>query len=105
MKDFQRIAEDFARRLKAKYGKRIERVILFGSVARHESREDSDVDLLVVTPEPTHDLQWDVADDSLDLLLHEDVLASAIVFTSEEWKKAQETAFGRRVRSEGLALA
>lgn len=34
------------------YGSRMERLVLYGSVARGDSREDSDVDLLVVLSEP-----------------------------------------------------
>lgn len=105
MKDYRTIAEDFARHLKAKYGERIERIILFGSVARGEVREDSDVDLLVVTPEDGLGLQWDVAGDSTELLLREGVLVSALVVTQKEWRKSGGTAFGRRVASEGLSLA
>ena len=105
MKDYRRIAEAFARGLKAKYGDRIQRILLFGSVARGEYREDSDVDLLVVTPEQNLDLQWDVARDATDLLLRDGVLASVLVVTAEQWEKARDTLFGRRVASEGLALA
>jgi predicted nucleotidyltransferase len=104
-KDYRRIAEDFARHLKAAYGARIDRVILFGSVARGDSREDSDVDLLVVTPERDLSLQWDVARDATDLLVREGVLASVLVVTTEQWGRARHTLFGRRVASEGLALA
>lgn len=105
MKDYRKIAEELARHLKAKYGDRIEKVILFGSVARGEYREDSDVDLLVVTRESTLDLQWEVATDSMDLLLRQGVLATALVVTSEEWSKGADSAFRRRVRTEGLVVA
>ncbi len=104
MRDYRSLAEAFARALKARYGSRIERILLLGSVARGEYREDSDVDLLVVTPERTLDLQWDVARDVTDLLLRDGVLASVLVVTAEQWEKARDTFFGRRVASEGLAL-
>ncbi len=99
------IAEEFARELKATYGARIERVILFGSVARGDDREGSDVDLLVVTPEPGLGLQWDVAGDATELLLREGVLVSVLVVTRAEWERSEGTAFARRVAAEGLALA
>jgi len=105
MKDFRKLAVDFARHLKAKYRDRVDRILLFGSVARGEAREGSDVDLLLVTPERTHDLQWDVAQDAMELLVREGVLVSMIVVTAEEWRGSDETLFGRRVRSEGLVLA
>ncbi len=105
MKDYRKIAEDFARHLKAKYGERIERMILFGSVARGEAREDSDVDLIVVTPESTHDLQWEVAGDVMDLLAREGILASVLVLTVGEWRETQDSLFGHRVLAEGRSLA
>jgi len=105
MKDHRRIAEDFARHLKAKYGERIERIILFGSVARGDYGEDSDVDLIVMTPESTHDLQWDIAGDAMDLLTRDGVLPSVLVFTAAEWRETQASLFGHRVLAEGLLLA
>ena len=41
-------AEYFVRLLRERYGDKVERVILFGSVARGKYEEDSDVDILVV---------------------------------------------------------
>lgn len=104
MKDYRQIAEDFARHLKATYGDRIERIILFGSVARGDYRVDSDVDLIVVTPESNHDLQWDVAGDAMDLLARDGVLASVIVVTPAEWRETQASLFGHRVLAEGQVL-
>lgn len=44
----KRIAEDAARRLADAYGDRLRQVVLFGSWARGEAHEESDVDLVVV---------------------------------------------------------
>lgn len=43
-----RIAEEAARQLKAIYGERLRRVVLFGSWVTGEAHEESDVDLIVV---------------------------------------------------------
>jgi predicted nucleotidyltransferase len=43
-----RIAEEAARRLKAVYGDRLRRVVLFGSWVTGEAHEESDVDLIVL---------------------------------------------------------
>ena len=40
------IARDFANSINSKY---IKRIILFGSVARGEDNEDSDIDILIVS--------------------------------------------------------
>ena len=41
-------AEDFARRVRAALGDRVDSIVLYGSVARGEAGPDSDVDVLVV---------------------------------------------------------
>jgi uncharacterized protein len=46
-----RVAEilaDFSRRLKDRFGDRLRQLTLFGSQARGEAREDSDIDVAVV---------------------------------------------------------
>ncbi|MCU0469449.1 MAG: nucleotidyltransferase domain-containing protein [Arcicella sp.] len=48
MKDIQPIIQEFTEQAKAHYGDRLAKIILFGSYARGEAHEDSDVDLLVV---------------------------------------------------------
>ena len=40
--------EEFVRRALVKYGDKIDEIILFGSVARREAREESDIDILVI---------------------------------------------------------
>jgi len=45
---YQYAVAEFLTRVLEKYRDRIERVILFGSVARGEAKEDSDIDILVV---------------------------------------------------------
>ena len=44
----KRIAEEAARRLADAYGDRLRQVVLFGSWARGQAHEESDVDLVVV---------------------------------------------------------
>jgi hypothetical protein len=105
MKDYRRIAEDFARRLKAKYGERIERVILFGSVARGDHREDSDIDLLVVTRDTSWAFRLQLASEAVDVLLREGLYISAKPMDPEEFERTKETLFGRNLRREGLAIA
>ncbi|MBI5000632.1 MAG: nucleotidyltransferase domain-containing protein [Euryarchaeota archaeon] len=44
----QEVIKEFKERIQRLYGKRLVRVILYGSWARNEAREDSDIDLAVV---------------------------------------------------------
>ena len=48
MKDIQPIIQEFTEQAKAHYGDRLSKIILFGSYARGEAHEDSDVDLLLL---------------------------------------------------------
>ncbi|OGS51049.1 MAG: hypothetical protein A3K65_00960 [Euryarchaeota archaeon RBG_16_68_12] len=105
MKDLRRIAEDFARRLKAKYGDRIERVVLFGSVARGDHRADSDVDLLVVTEDTSWAFRLRLAEDATECLAREGVYVSAKPVSPEELAGMKGTLFERNVRTEGHVLA
>jgi predicted nucleotidyltransferase len=47
-KRYQRAVDEFLKRVLDHYRNRIEGVILFGSVARGEAKEDSDIDILVI---------------------------------------------------------
>ena len=47
----RKAADEFARRVAAELGDAVDSVILYGSVARGEAGEESDIDLLVIAPE------------------------------------------------------
>ena len=44
-------ADDYARRVTAALGEKIDSIVLYGSVARDEAGPDSDIDVLVVAPD------------------------------------------------------
>ena len=52
----------FKRALSARFGERVAEVVLFGSVARGQAHEDSDVDVLVVIRELTETERLEVID-------------------------------------------
>lgn len=49
--EYRKAADEFTRRALEEYSDKIDSIILFGSVARGEAKEDSDVDILVVVKE------------------------------------------------------
>ena len=49
---YQQAAAEFARRVTAALDDGLDSIILYGSVARGEARRDSDIDILVVSPDP-----------------------------------------------------
>ncbi len=50
-KRYQKAVDEFVKRTLGKYKDNIDSIILFGSVVRGETREESDIDILVVVKE------------------------------------------------------
>lgn len=70
----------FVKALKEKFGDRIDKIILFGSVARGEDREDSDIDVLIITNYDSFKIQRLVSDIVVDILLRTGVYISVKVY-------------------------
>lgn len=92
--------ESYRGSLREAFGGRLERLVLFGSVARGEARWDSDVDVLVVLDR----VDWrDVAtavDLAADELTERGVLISATVLSEERLEE-----LGQRERRLALDIA
>ena len=77
---------DAARLLKERFSAR--EVILFGSKARGDDDEESDIDLLILTPLP---VSWDerkaINDALFDIELKHGVVISNIIATDVEWNE------------------
>lgn len=105
--DVAQALERFLAEATERFPDRIQRVVLFGSVARGEAREDSDVDLLVV---------WDgsegeairslvpitseiLVDTGVDLAIH------PVSPNRLETLRAADTYFYRNLQQEGVSVA
>ncbi len=100
------IIELFVKTLKKRYGNKIDRIILFGSVARGEDREDSDIDILLVTNYDSFKMQRLVSDIVVDILLKTGVYVSVKVLSSEEYNflKKIKSSFYRSILEEGITI-
>ena len=81
---------------------RLVRVVLFGSRARGDSDEDSDVDLLVLTRGHTSEQERAVIDAATLLSLESDLLLSPLV-REEEWLQS-DAPIVREIHREGVPL-
>ncbi|MHA1364237.1 MAG: nucleotidyltransferase domain-containing protein [Candidatus Freyarchaeota archaeon] len=72
----ERDLREFAERVKKKYKDKIEKIVLFGSLARGEHRETSDTDLLVITSGNSFDMQKRLSEVAVDVLLENGVYVS-----------------------------
>lgn len=95
--------EAFADRLTDEWGREIERIILYGSVARGEARADSDVDVLIVVEDKNaRDIVSEQASSiAFDILLEYDVSVSLNYKTSDEMESQQQYSYVKTVQSEG----
>ena len=85
------------------YGQRLKAVVMFGSYARGDYNENSDLDVMIVLD--TYQSYWDElvrsAELASDLSLENDVTISRMIMTEEQWKK-DDLPVLRNVRAEGV---
>ena len=85
----KKLTSDMVQEYRRVYGKDIETILLFGSYARGDQRNDSDVDIVAIVHGERMDLQerlkeiWDV---SVDIGLENDVVVSATVIPFDEFE-------------------
>ena len=103
--DIQPLLDDLRVRLQDLYGDRLADVILFGSVARGEATDESDVDVLVVLDGPVNHYaeQWQLADLSVDLLDAYGHLVSFVTMSAESLNDRDEP-LSRAIHKEGVRL-
>lgn len=98
--------ETFLRRLSATYGARLLDVRLFGSWARGEAHEHSDVDLLVVLDRVDWETRKAVINLGADVGLEHDLLLSPTVMDRATWAlwTAQRRPLANAIEEEGIRL-
>jgi len=99
------ILDDLKRDLEAIYGDRLVKVILFGSQARGDAEDGSDIDVLVVLRGPVDD--WEEGDRTSEataaVCLRHDVLVERFFVSEDEYADAPVSLL-RNVHREGVAL-
>jgi predicted nucleotidyltransferase len=101
----RRILEDFRERLRALYGPRLRDVILFGSYARGDAEEGSDVDLMVVLDDFADERTEEERVDPIayELSLANDLVISLFVVRAEEYRERMSPLL-LNVRREGVPI-
>ena len=102
----QSALNEFTKRLYGAYPHEIERVILFGSMARRDAREGSDIDVLVVTKSNNRLIKNEITDLAFDIILKYGVDIEPVIFDKMEWARLTKkpTSFVHCVLSEGKNL-
>lgn len=97
---------EFKQRLQKRYGDRLGRLVLYGSYARGDFHEESDVDLLIVlTNEPEPRLQSinELVYLKYDLLIQYGVLLSAKVVSMHTLVSSKSAVY-HFIRKEGVSI-
>lgn len=98
------MARDYCQRLRARLGKNLVSVILYGSRARGDARDGSDFDLIVCVRERTKQAREIVLDVDVEMMNEHDELFVGTLYSEAEWARTRKFPFGRNVDREGLAL-
>ncbi len=100
-----RLIDQVKAHLYERYGEGIKRVVLYGSYARGEQTEDSDVDVLVLVAPSLNprEVRDSLSDLLYDMLLDEGELVSVVVLTENHFEE-RNLPFMLNVRKEGITV-
>jgi predicted nucleotidyltransferase len=103
MREHRKAFEKFRKNLSEELGGSLERLVLFGSVARGEHTQESDVDVLVVLDDRS--LKEQVFEISYDVMLEDDVYISPKVLDNDQFESLKDSSFGKSIQEEMEAYA
>ncbi|MBI5214304.1 MAG: nucleotidyltransferase domain-containing protein [Ignavibacteriae bacterium] len=98
--------KEFSKRIKKSLGKRLLRILLFGSKARGDFHVDSDIDVFIVTKKSTVQIISKIGQVTADIFDEFDVLISPVAYSEYEEQRNLEmhSFFFEDVYKEGIAL-
>ena len=102
------IAAETAARLLAAFPDSIQAIVLYGSVARGDANEHSDIDLLVITP-ADHETRYKIDEIAYDVSCERDNIALVqLVMMPKEWFETEaityRSYFASDIMEQGIAL-
>lgn len=97
------IRHELRERLEEIYGDRLSRLVLYGSHARGQAHEESDIDVLIVLRSSGRRRDRRLAEVAVDMLAAFGELVSLTPISEEEFGTG-DTPFLRNVREEGVPL-
>jgi len=103
-KRYQEAVDEFMKRVLEKYRDRIESIILFGSVARGVAKEESDVDILIVTKAEDFRLRRALIGIAFDILMQTEENISVKALSKEDFERHKNFSFLRNVILEGVKV-
>ncbi len=102
----EKALKEFINNTKAKYGDKIERIILFGSYARGDYRKESDIDILVIWKDDEIE-GWNLLEkEAVEVLFKYGLIISLKILSPNEYSVMKELDFPfiRTVSTEGVVV-
>lgn len=98
----------FARQIRMIYGDSLERILVYGSYARGDYKENSDIDVMILVDDGDDEIKKkfnDVCDLAFDYEMEYGIVISPLVKNIEHFMKWSEVLpFYRNVKQEGMAI-
>ena len=85
-------------------GPSVRKILLFGSRARGDARDDSDYDMLVVVDHRTPELRSTIIEIETQLMDRYGALVATVLRSEEEWQRTQGLPLARNIAREGILL-
>jgi predicted nucleotidyltransferase len=98
------VAVQYAREVRARLGRHVRQIILFGSQARGDAREGSDYDFIIVVDQRSRALRKLVSEAGCELLNRTDSLCAALVYDKDQWEQVRGSPLGWNAEKEGVLL-
>lgn len=102
------IVHEYAKDMRRLFGEDLGRIVMYGSYARGDFRENSDIDLMILvgTPEERISVFADrVSDRSFDYLMEYGINISAVIKNEKHFDYwADDLPYYRNVRDEGIII-
>lgn len=97
---------DFCGWVRLRFGDRVRALALFGSRARGDGDESSDVDILVVVEALTGAERREIGNQSGDAVTDYDVIVAPFAMSSERWEhlRARERLIAREIERDQIPL-
>ena len=100
----QQAIREFADLILKKYGKKIEKIILYGSTARTEDNVDSDIDILVLSDKQYDSLQRELSFLAFDIGSKYGVEISVQNYNRSHYEKYSSYSFFQNVDRDGVLI-
>ena len=105
--EMKKAVDEFVNRLQKLHSSQISDIFLYGSQARGDQKEYSDVDILIIANTKDWRFKHELSNIASDVSLEFDILLDTHVISQENWEKMRNANFSyyQNIISDGIAIA